>query len=608
MMLRFCNIVLVIIILLFAGSRADAQGVLFNFSYDRSTYLWQDSLWVDNDLSDKVSLLLENNSNAMLIKKSLFINSRDRWQKNANTNLALTYNRKSRFSWGVTGHNNYSRLEDRRVTINRLGLHQDYEISKNLEVSNLLSYSETSRYIGELNDLDPGVMQKLDMSYIGSLFDWGSFGASYEHELNLLKRTPEKSFRLNLGFANNSTERQITLNYAGNYQKNKFFSDLKAFDRITTQNKYEHNGDMHMNFDLIKDLDIDLVSTYSYRRFEYREEAPESATNLLGRDNLTATFYYKLGAEYPLFGRSLLRTEYMYRASEEEFGDIFNGQDIKLGELRLSYFLNLTRNDSIFASGTFSVTTYTGKNRENLFSDRDRVFKLGQIVYQRSFSEHLLLRMRGSYQYNHYIYISSALSANNNHNEVYLIQPEIEWSPVSSLRISQSWVMHANYIYYDYEKYKDSQRNTLYRKADYVLRMDYAFSPRLDLRLTYRYRYEDFGQLVYRDQWAQRISWDRKGHLPTVELEWRPSEAFLINPGYSYERKHSYDHMAGPDEGEKILQEKELFKRERIFINIEYRPGVKSNIQFAYTRRVQKSLLFSDDKSDIVTLNIRRFF
>lgn len=608
MMLRFCNIVFSLIFILLAGSEVEAQGVLFNFSYDRSTYLWQDSLWVNHDFSNNVSVLLQNQSNAMLIKKSLFVNSGDRWQKNANTNLVLTYNRQSDFSWGVTGYNNYSRLENRRVTMNQLGLHQDLAVTRNLEMSNVLSYSETSRYIGELNEKDPGVMQKFDMSYIGPFFNLGSLGVSYDHELNLLRRTPEKSFRLNLGFANNSTEKQISLNYSGNYQKNKFFSDLNSFDRVTTQNKYEHNGDLHLNFNLIRDLDLDLVSTYSYRRFEYREEAPEGSTRLLGRDNLTSTFYYKMAAEYPLLGISLLRAEYIYRASEEEFGDIFNGQDIDLGELRLSYYLNLTKNDSIFTSGTFSVTSYKGKNRENLFSDRDRAFRLGQLIYQHGFSEHLLLRMRGSYQYNHYVYISSVLSANNNHNEVYLVQPEIEWSPVPSLRISQSYVMHANYIYYDYEKYMDSQRNTLYRKADYLLKINYAFSPHLDIMLSYRYRYEDFGQLVYRDQWAQRISWDRKGHLPSIEVEWRPSPALIINPGYSYERKHSFDHLAGTEEGQIVLEEKELFKRERIFINIEYRPGAKSNIQFAYTRRVQKSLLFSDDNSDIVTLNIRRYF
>ncbi|NIR64504.1 MAG: hypothetical protein GWN61_10150 [candidate division Zixibacteria bacterium] len=595
-------------IFILAGSPLYAQGMILDFSYDKSTYHWEDSVWLDNKFSDNIRVQAYNSSTATLIKKSLFLNSRDRWQKNANTNVALIFNPENRFSWGITAFNNYNRLESRRVGINRLGLHQDFRLSDAIKLRSQLSYSEATRHYQETKERDQGVMQKVDLTYVGNLFGLGSLGAAYNHELNLLQRTPEKSFGLDLGFANGDTGQEIQINYSGNYQQNKFFTDLTSFENVTTQNKYEHQGDLHLNLNLIKKLDLDLLSNYSYRRFEYTENEDDVLPGIIGRDNLTATFYYKLAGSYPLFGVSLFKTEYIYRDSDEEFGDLFSGQNITLGELRLSYYISWSEKDSLYASGTFSVTTYTGKDPNNLFSDRDRVFKLGQMVYQRDFSDHFLLRLRGSYQYNHYIYISEQLSANNNHNIVYLAQPEVIWTPSAALQISHSWVMHANYIYYDYEKYEESQRNTLYRKADYLVKLNYSITRNLDLLLSYRYRYEDFGQLVYRDQWAQRISWDRNGHLPSIEMFWRPFNELLINSGYSYERKRSFDHLPGEVEGTRILQEKELFEREKIFINMNYRPGNKSRINFSYTRRVQESKSFLNEDSDIITLNVSRYF
>jgi hypothetical protein len=584
------------------------QGVLVNFSNDKSTYFWEDSIWVDNTVTGQTHLLLSNHSTATLIKKSLFLNRGDRWQKEANTNLALSFNRRSKFSWGINAYNNYSRLEDRRVNINRLGLHQDVKLTQRLKLISLFTFSETTRYQSGLKDVDQGMMQTLNLSYTGKPGRWGGFKLAYDHELNLLERTPEKSFGLNFGYDTGDNTKQVSFNYMGNYRKNKFFSGLTTFDNVTTQDRYEHRGDLNIGLHILRDLEVNLLSTYAYRRFEYRQEADEASSGILGRDNLSATFYYNLALSYPLFGRSLLKTEYIYRDSDEEYGDIFSGQNIKLGELRLSCRIRLGAKDSLYTAGTFSVTTYTGKDPSNLFSDRDRVYRLGQMAYQHKFSDYFLMRLRASYQYNHNINIAKELSANNNHNILYLAEPEVVWIPLKNLQVAQSWIMHANYIYYDYEKYENSARNTIYRKADYLVKINYGFSPRLDLLLSYRFRYEDFGQLIYRDQWAQRISWERKGHLPSFEVQWRPSSGLSINPGYSFERKHSYDHLAGETVGERILREKELFKRQKIFINIDYRPGEKSSVEFTYTRRVQKSIQFSDEDSDIFTLNIRRFF
>ncbi|MBD3218777.1 MAG: hypothetical protein GF310_10900, partial [candidate division Zixibacteria bacterium] len=152
MMLNYKTFFAGLIILLTAGVPLYAQGVVFDFSHDKSTYHWEDSIWVDNDLSKNIHLRMYNHSTATLIRKSLFIDSGDRWQKNANTDLALSFNHKNRFSWGISAFNNYNRLESRRVGINRLGLQQDYRLSNSIKMHSQLSYSEATRHYNEVKD------------------------------------------------------------------------------------------------------------------------------------------------------------------------------------------------------------------------------------------------------------------------------------------------------------------------------------------------------------------------------------------------------------------------------------------------------------------------
>jgi len=591
-----------------ACSTAFSQGIILHFSHDKSTWLWEDSLWIDQRISDRFHLLLNNRSSATLIEKSLFMDNNDRWQKGALTNFSLTHLCGKQFSWGVTSYNDYSRLEDRRVTMNRIGLHQTYQPLLGLTLSGLVSYSESSRRLDGQRNLDQGFLQIAKIDYAGRLIARGDFRAGYFHELNLLKRTPEKSLGLMLGYTKSGGHNRVAMNYSGNYQNKKYFSSLSSFANTASQDKIEHAGDLAIAVQPWSHLRLDLLSDYSYRRYDYTQPEGLPSGEVLGRDNLTATFNYRLGSEYDLAERAAMRVEYQYRHSDEEFGGFRGGQLISLGELRLTANLRLSARDSLQALSTFSVTRFSGKQDDNLFSDRDRAFRMTQGTYQHQFSPHFLLRLRGSYQYTHNTYISGDLSANNNHDIIYLFQPEAIWIPCRQVQISQGAVMHANYIYYDYEKYENSPRNTIYRKADYLTRIAWTFSDRLSFLVTYRYRYEDFGQLIYRDQWSQRISWERKGHLPSFELEWRPWQELRINPGYSYERKHAFDHQAGAVEGQEILREKELFRRERIFLNVDYSAGEKSAIQLNYTRRVQKSLQFADDESDIITLSVRRYF
>lgn len=223
-------------------ARGNAQGLIFNFSQNKETYVWEDSLFVDRALSNRIQVVLGNHSVATLIDKSLFVDQRDRWQKQANTNLRLLLNPRRTFSWGFIARNDYNRLEDRRVTTNQLGLEQVWRLFAGAELNSQVSYSETSRRNAGARNLDRGLLQKLALSYDRRVAGLGKIAANYDQELNLLRRTPDKNFEVGSSFDASRGTRQLELRYNGSYRQNKYFSGLESFERVATQNRYEHQG------------------------------------------------------------------------------------------------------------------------------------------------------------------------------------------------------------------------------------------------------------------------------------------------------------------------------------------------------------------------------
>ena len=207
----------------------------------------------------------------------------------------------------------------------------------------------------------------------------------------------------------------------------------------------------------------------------------------------------------------------------------------------------------------------------------------------------------------HQTYVSGTLSANNNHNTIYVVRPEVDWRLFPWFTISNSFLLHANYIWYDYEKETESERNTLFRRARWTSEYRVIVSRRLTLRPSYTYKYEDFGQLFWRDQWVQKTNWYRRAHLPTLELSYRPWKPLRIDPGVSYEWKKSWEFAVGED-GAIDRIEKETFGRTAIHVDVNYSPGPRTNISVSYLRRVQKSDLFADDITNQYVVNVHRLF
>jgi hypothetical protein len=75
------EVILTVPILLLCWSALAGQELLFNFSQNRETYSWDDSLAWEPSLDGKRPLLVTNRSLATLVRGSVLLGDKDRWQE-----------------------------------------------------------------------------------------------------------------------------------------------------------------------------------------------------------------------------------------------------------------------------------------------------------------------------------------------------------------------------------------------------------------------------------------------------------------------------------------------------------------------------------------------
>ncbi len=166
--------------------------------------------------------------------------------------------------------------------------------------------------------------------------------------------------------------------------------------------------------------------------------------------------------------------------------------------------------------------------------------------------------------------------------------------------------MHANYSYYEYEKDAISQRNTLYRRANFINNVTVSISPRTDLIFEYSYRYEDFGRLLWEDQWKQQVSWDRRTHRPRFGVEYRPWQFFRFYPYASYEIQSSYDHLFDDEDVLGQREKRDELSRKLIGFELQWTLSSNSYVECKLERRVQDYTQQRSQDYDLFTISVKR--
>jgi hypothetical protein len=260
----------------------------------------------------------------------------------------------------------------------------------------------------------------------------------------------------------------------------------------------------------------------------------------------------------------------------------------------------------LYFTTSIGVTSFYAPVVSAQFNDRDILTLFAWGEYLHVFSPIFSLRLEGGFRNFHQVYISNRLSANNNHNQTYLLSPTLIWRPYRNLDFKQNYNIQANYIYYDYEKSIESTKNRLFRRASSSTSINYRIFSGVSFLFGYIYRYEDYGQLIWRDQWVQKPSWERRTHTFSLSMEYMPSKSWVLSPEYTYEKRKSWDHSTIADKKIRTLSDK--FYRNMISLSLRYFVDDRNYISLSGAHRVQKSMLSCRESSDFASVSVNRIF
>ncbi len=585
---------------------ASAYSLYFNldFSVDRQTYNWADSLSISQSIGKKTTFHLNNRSTATLFQESVFGQGGDRWQKTAATRGALEYQMHPRLKAGVALSQDFDRLEEKRFIGTRALLTSNWD-------SPNLSWKQGAGIIWEERRFDPksnsesGLAYETDIRLLPrSSRRWGE--GKISGELANVESTPRRSIALSYSLP------QLVINHdtlavsgSQSFARRDYFPSSGNFETTARQSSEQRIWDL----DAVKRLPLNsrlrFTAAYRYNRYDYEYEG--TGNDLLRQnDNLTSVFEYRIQFNKPMTRRLMVESGYLFNRTDEDFGSSQTNQLSETGQLNVRAQFVYLDPDTLELSGQIGVTSYYAPSTSAFFSDRDRSIKVAAARMIHKFNDFLTGSIDGSYRGFHTIYISGALSANNNINNVYIINPTLIWQPYPAIRIQQNYQMHANYTYYQYEKNAISQRNTLYRRANVVNNVTVSVSPRTDLIFEYSYRYEDFGRLIWEDQWKQQVSWDRRTHRPRFGVEYRPWPGFRFYPYASYEIQSSYDHLF---DAEDVLGQRakgDELSRKLIGFELQWTMSINSYVECKLERRVQDYTQQRRQDYDLFTISVKR--
>lgn len=555
-------------------------------------------------MSPKLTFRLGNRSVATLFQESIFGQGSDRWQKSAQTAGALDYKVSGKFTAGVAVSQDFNRLEKRRF-IGTRGL-----VTSSLQTDKWL-WSNGGGVLIEQRRLEPlshnesGVIYESELRFKPSAdLRWGQLRA--EGEITALRTTPRKNILVGYDLPE-FVHKSDTVALAGSqsFSQRKYFSSTTTFESVARQNSEQRRWDLTASKALPVGTRARFNAAYRYDRYDYEYEGATSDL-LRQNDNLTSIFQYQLALTRDFGEHVVGEISYLFNRTDEDFGSTQTNQLAETGQLNGRGVINYGDTDSIEVSGQLGVTSYFAPSGSTFFSDRDRSIRVAGFRITHSLNKYFTAIFDASYRGFHLIYISGELSANNNINNVYIVNPTLIWQPVKSVKFQQNYQLHANYIYYEYEKDAVSLRNTLYRRANVSNNLSITVSPRLDLILEYSYRFEDFGRLIWEDQWKQQVSWDRRTHRPRVGVEYHPRTQFRFYPYASYEIQTYFDHLFDENNilGQRVKSDE--LSRSLIGFELQWEMSMNSYIDCRLERRVQDYQRQRRQDYNAFTITIRR--
>jgi hypothetical protein len=578
-----------------------------DFSQDNRTYMWNTNLDCGREVDRGLSWRFTSSINSMLTKKSVFSNNQDRWQEDGAINLNLDYPLSSRLKIGALFSQGVNSLEKRKVTSSEYGITTEYDFS-GVKLAQIMGIKDIDRRLGGGKRKDVGFNHRLGISYYPHILSRSVTSIFMSQTSSRLSNIPILERDLNLFFVKKSFSGMDSLEFSflEGWSKRKFYRGDLIDSRTNTQRRTQRVINLRSSAQVPLEVRVDFNFDFAASGYKYSgEPAPDSPALT---DNSSNSQNFSLKVARGFFKRLSLGTYYKYIQTEEEYADVQKNQKTKSGEWGGNLIIKMSDADSLYLTASVGVSSFYAPELLAQLNDRDILTLFSWGEYQHIFNPFFSLRLEGGFRNFHQVYMSNRLSANNNHNQTYVVSPTLIWRPHPDLVIKQNYNIQANYIYYDYEKSKESTRNRLFRRASLSTNMDYFLTHRLNFSFGYGYRYEDYGQLVWKDQWVQKPSWEQRTHTLNFLVKYAPTGSWDFSPQYTYEIRRSWDHFTDPLALEKRRALRDKFSQNMITLGWRYFIDDQNYIRLSGARRMQKSRLSAKEISDYASVSVNRIF
>ncbi|MGB8658741.1 MAG: hypothetical protein WCE90_13305 [Candidatus Zixiibacteriota bacterium] len=583
-----------------------AAQLRLDFSQDNRTYVWNTRLDCDRKVEAGLSWAFTSSINSMLTKKSIFSNNQNRWQENGNVGLNLDYGFTGRLKIGAVFSQETNSLEQKKVTNSVYGITSEYDFL-GVKLAQMLGGKNIDRRWEQGKRNDAGFNHQLEIAWSPQLFTGSTSHISVSQTSSRLSHVPLLERDLNLSFAKSfSRDDSLEFFYQEGWSKKGFYQGELTDSQIYTQRRTQRVISLRSSAVVPLQIKVDFDFDFTGNGYKYSGR-PGAFSSVLS-NNSSNSLSFNLRTERSFFKRLSLGGFYKYTQTEEDYSNNQRDQTMKGGELGGNLAMSISDLDSLHLIASIGVTSFYASQVSAQLNDRDiqTLFSWGD--YRHVFSRFLSLRMEGGFRNFHQVYVSNRLSANNNHNQTYVLSPTLIWRPHFRLDIRQNYNIQANYIYYDYEKSKESTNNRLFRRASSGTNIDYSLTHRVIFGLGYTYKYEDYGQLIWKDQWVQRPSWERRTHTIDLSVKYAPSKSWDLVPQYTYESRRSWDHYTDVMTMERMRTLSDRFHRNMISLSCRHLTDDRNYLSFSWGTWVQKSTASAKETSNYATVSVSRIF
>jgi len=239
---------------------------------------------------------------------------------------------------------------------------------------------------------------------------------------------------------------------------------------------------------------------------------------------------------------------YIHQSDELLFGDRMRNEKRASGEINGTLGFGTLR-DSVRLSFSQRVVSVDDERERENSNARDLLTRGFKV--ETKFLPFPVIEIKADYFTHqvHNIYIYGNLVGENRWDKTYYLVTGYSLK-FGAFKLTQELPITANYIIYDGDKGTNDSRNRLRRELKLKTELSRAHSI-WGWRISYTHINEDYGMLLWKDEWVERLSWEHRGGIGSlnVDIQWGTiNTTIILNSEFREEYKFS-----AYDKKEKIL-------------------------------------------------------